>query len=134
MTERLDRIERVLDTLATNLATEQEARLAQREDLEIFYRTLRQMAENSEAERQQSNRHIATLAGHLDRLTVSVSQLAGKTDQLVEGQQVLQTGLDNLARQVVRLVENAEADRAETRRIWEYLEGQQRSRGNGHGD
>lgn len=130
---RLDRIERVLDNLATNQLNEMDARLAQREDLEIFYRTLQQVAENSEAERQQSNRNIATLAGHLDRLTVSVSQLTGKTDQLVEGQQVLQTGLDSLARQVVRLVENAEADRAETRRIWEYLESQRRTQGNGHG-
>lgn len=84
---RLDRIERVLDALATNLANETDARLALREDIEITYQLARQTAE----------------------------------------------AVDSLSRSVAQLVENADADRTENRRIWEYLESQQRHQGNGHG-
>lgn len=129
---RLDRIERVLDTLASNQLAERDARLAIREDLEILYQTIRAVADNSEADRQQSNRGVANLAGHLDRLAVGVTQLVAQTEQLAQGQQTLQAGLDNLAGLVVRLAQDAATDRAEIRRIWEYLEGQQRSQGNGH--
>ena len=98
---RLDRIERVLDALATNLGNEREARLAFREDIEITYQIARHSAE--------------------------------AVDRMVESQQALQASVDSLSHSVAQLVENAEADRAETRRIWEYLESQQRHQGNGHG-
>lgn len=47
--------------------------------------------------------------------------------------QTLLTHGDVVNRNLDRLVELAIADRAETRRIWEYLESQQRNQGNGHG-
>jgi len=88
MSERLDRIERILDNLATNQINERESRLALREDLEILYQTVRQSAETT------------------DR---AISQLT--------------TAIEHLA-------ENSQEDRAEIRRIWEYLMAQGK---NGHG-
>ena len=46
---------------------------------------------------------------------------------------VVNRNLDQLTTAMVQLAQNAEVDRAETRRIWEYLESQQRNQGNGHG-
>ncbi|HLO50918.1 MAG TPA: hypothetical protein VK211_21055 [Kamptonema sp.] len=46
---------------------------------------------------------------------------------------VVNRNLDQLTDLVGQLAQNAEVDRAETRRIWEYLQSQQRSQGNGHG-
>lgn len=105
---RLDRIERVLDALASNFANEMDARLALREDIEIVYQIAKHSAETA------------------DRTTEAV-------DRMVESQQALQSSVDSLSRSVAQLVENAESDRRETRRIWEYLESQQRHQGNGHG-
>ncbi|MCL1473141.1 hypothetical protein [Argonema antarcticum] len=55
---RLDRIERILDTLATNQVNERDARLAMREDLEILYQTVQltdrainELIRNAEADR-----------------------------------------------------------------------------------
>ncbi|MCL1472665.1 hypothetical protein [Argonema antarcticum] len=47
--QRLDRIERILDNMATNLINERDARLAQREDLEEFYQTVRRWAESTDS-------------------------------------------------------------------------------------
>lgn len=115
---RLDRIERILDTLATNQINEREARLAQREDLEILYQTIRLVGEGTDAN------------------TEAISRLTDQMSGLAEAQQRMETSVDQLAALMVRFVETAEADRAairemqaEVQQIWQYLLSQQ---GNGH--
>jgi hypothetical protein len=46
---------------------------------------------------------------------------------------VVNRNIDQLTTLVGQLTQDAQADRAEFRRIWEYLESQQRHQGNGHG-
>lgn len=73
------------------------------------------------------------LANQVDQLAGRVDQLGGRVDQL--------TGrVDQLTGTVEVLAREAAADRAimremqtEIRQIWQYLESQQRSRGNGQG-
>lgn len=106
--QRLDRIERILDTLANNQVAEREARLAFREDLESFYQTVRLSAENTD-------RAIAQLSQRTDTLTERVDQLARN----------LTASVQDLVGMITLLARDAEADRAawqeEIRRIWEYL-------------
>ncbi len=54
MTDRLDRIERMLESLAANQIEEREARVDFREDLEILYQTIRQAGEAAEADREEA--------------------------------------------------------------------------------
>lgn len=61
-----------------------------------------------------------------DRTDAALQTLLSHSD-------VVNRNLDQLTDLVGQLVHDAQVDRAETRRIWEYLESQQRSQGNGHG-
>jgi len=94
---RLDRIERVLDTLVSNQATEREARLALREDLEILYQTVQRSGENT------------------DR---AISQLTERVGQLTQD---LNANIEDLVGMIGQLAQEAAQDKAEIRRIWQYL-------------
>lgn len=87
---------------------------------------------------------IIVLRDEMEGLTRRVSQIADNQQRLQEGQQQMQTAivsLSNLMAQIaeaaevnrVQLAQDSEADRTEIRRIWEYLESQRRTQGNGHG-
>ena len=83
---------------------------------------------------------LNSLGRKVDRLAIGQQQLQegqqhlqNGQQQLQEGQQQMQLALANLSTVMVQMARNAEADRAEIRRIWEYLETQQRTQGNGHG-
>lgn len=76
---------------------------------------------------------LNSLGRKVDRLAIGQQQLQEGQQQLQEGQQQMQLALANLSTVMVQMARNAEADRAEIRRIWEYLETQQRTQGNGHG-
>jgi peptidoglycan hydrolase CwlO-like protein len=123
MTERLDRIERILDNLATNQINERESRLSLREDLEILYQVVRQSGENTDRA--------------INHLTEQVNNLAEQVNNLAEQVDSLTGRVDNLTGAVEHLVENAQQDReqmrimqAEIEQIWEYLMGQKT---NGYG-
>lgn len=126
MTEqRLDRIERMLDTMATNLINERDARVAMREDNDEFYHTVQRWSEEISSSVNQLVEHARRTDDAINRLTES----ARETNDVIR-----------------RLTENAEADRAaireiqtqvqgiqtENRRILDYLFGQ-RQNGNGEG-
>lgn len=106
MTERLERIERVLEVLANNQVAERESRLALREDIEILY----QIA-------QQTGGRLDQVAARVDQLTIQVGELSRLMAQSIE--------TANADRAAIRETQ------AETRRIWMYLLGQQP---NGHGE
>lgn len=90
-----------------------------------------------------SNDRLNELDARLSRLEGDFREEAGF---LLDGLRALSAQTTNLANRVDELALNAEADRAairmiadsvatlaeENRRIWEYLERQQRSQGNGH--
>lgn len=113
MTERLDRVERVLEALASNLEAERQARLVEREDIHVLYDIA-----------QQTGERLDQVAERLEGLTIRVDGLADRVN-----------GLTQL---MERSIESANADRAiiresqiEVRRIWEYL---LRQSPNGHGE
>ncbi len=60
----------------------------------------------------------------LDEIVVigdQMSELTQKVDRLAEGQEVMQSSINQLAKVMVQFAINAEADRAEIRKIWQYL-------------
>ena len=65
----------------------------------------------------------------VERLAVTVERLTLRLDRLAESQQTTQASVDQLARLMMQFAQNAEADRAEIRRVWEYLN--QQSNGGG---
>jgi len=83
--------------LASNQIAEREARLSLREDLEILYQTVQ-------------------LSG--DSTNRAVSQLTERVDQLT---QELTASVQDLVGMIGQLANDAATDRAEIRRIWEYL-------------
>lgn len=54
MTDRLDRIERMLESLAAARIKEREAQLLFRKDLEILAQTVKQVAEAAKANREDA--------------------------------------------------------------------------------
>ncbi len=111
------------------------------------------MTQNNEID-QRLERLESEFADYRATATASMTRLEQLTTQLVEIAQLHQRALrvsqqkqdttdaaiqtllansDLLNRNVDQLVELAIADRTEIRRIWEYLESQQRHQGNGHG-
>lgn len=102
--QRLDRIERSLDVLAGNQVAERESRLQLHDDLELLYQIV-----------QQTDRSVNSLSGRLDQLTTKVDQLTDNQAQMTQ--------------LFIQSVQRNEQDRAEIRRIWEYLLSQQ---SNGH--
>ena len=109
MTERLDRIERILDNLATNQINERESRLSLREDLEILYQVVRQSGENTDRAINHLTEQVDNLTGRVDNLTVAVEHLVENAQQDREQMRIMQ---------------------AEIQQIWEYLMGQKT---NGYG-
>jgi uncharacterized protein YceH (UPF0502 family) len=109
MTERLDRIERMLDNLATNQINERESRLSLREDLEILYQVVRQSGENTDRAINHLTEQVDNLTGRVDNLTVAVEHLVENAQQDREQMRIMQ---------------------AEIQQIWEYLMGQKT---NGYG-
>jgi uncharacterized protein YceH (UPF0502 family) len=109
MTERLDRIERILDNLATNQINERESRLSLREDLEILYQVVRQSGENTDRAINHLTEQVDNLTGRVDNLTVAVEHLVENAQQDREQMRIIQ---------------------AEIQQIWEYLMGQKT---NGYG-
>lgn len=109
MTERLDRIERMLDNLATNQINERESRLSLREDLEILYQVVRQSGENTDRAINHLTEQVDNLTGRVDNLTVAVEHLVENAQQDREQMRIIQ---------------------AEIQQIWEYLMGQKT---NGYG-
>ncbi len=67
----------------------------------------------------------------VERLAVTVERLTLRLDRLAESQQTTQASVDQLARLMMQFAQNAEADRAEIRRVWDYLN--QQSNGGGEG-
>jgi len=116
MSERLDRIERILDNLATNQINERESRLSLREDLEILYQVVRQSGENTDRAINRLTEQVDNLAEQVDRLTGRVDNLTGAVEHLVENAQQ--------DREQMRIMQ------AEIEQIWEYLMGQKT---NGYG-
>ena len=131
--QRLDSIERSLEALAGNQVAERESRLQLHDDLEILYQIV-----------QRTDRSVDLLADRFGevtdkfvQLTDKVDQLTGKFDQLTGRVDQLTTNVDRLTNNQAQLtqlfiqsVQRGEQDRAEIRRIWEYLLSQQ---SNGHG-
>jgi len=109
MSERLDRIERMLDNLATNQINERESRLSLREDLEILYQVVRQSGENTDRAINHLTEQVDNLTGRVDNLTVAVEHLVENAQQDREQMRIMQ---------------------AEIQQIWEYLIGQKT---NGYG-
>ncbi|OCQ91991.1 hypothetical protein BCD67_21485 [Oscillatoriales cyanobacterium USR001] len=72
------------------------------------------------------SQQTTAIANRMDQLTDRMDQLTDRMDRLTDR-------MDRLTDVVARLAQNAEADKVEFRRIWEYLESQQRNQGNGHG-
>ena len=124
--QRLDRIERSLEVLAGNQIAERESRLQLHDDLEILYQIV-----------QRTDRSIDLLADRFGEVTDKFNQLTDKFDQLTGRVDQLTTNIDRLTNNQAQLtqlfvqsVQRNEQDRAEIRRIWEYLLSQQ---SNGHG-
>lgn len=133
MTERLDRIERTLDILASNQVAERESRLSMREDLEILYQTVQLSAENTDRGITQLTQRFEQLTSRFDGLVAETGRIL---NQLAERQTRTEAAVESLAVAVTRLTQNAEADQtrwretqAEIRQIWEYLLSQRRNGG-----
>lgn len=103
--QRLDRIERSLDVLASNQVAERESRLQLHEDLEILYQIV-----------QRTDSSVNLLAERLDYLANQVDSLRQSVAQSVQA--------SDADRAIMR------DNQTEIRRIWEYLLSQQ---SNGHG-
>lgn len=136
MTERLDRIERALDILASNQVAERESRLSMREDLEILYQTVQLSVQNTDRAITQLTQQFEQLTSRFDGLVIETGRIL---NQLAERQTQTEAAVESLADAVTRLTQNAEADRAvmremqsdirglqtENRQILQYLFGQQ---------
>ncbi|MFB2970802.1 hypothetical protein ACE1CD_17670 [Aerosakkonema sp. BLCC-F183] len=114
---RLDRIERVLDNLVTNQLNERDARLAQREDLEILYQTIQQIGEGVNANREA-----------ISEMREAISEMREAISEMKESEQNMQSAVSNLTVTMLQFAQNAEADRAamrqmqaEIQQIWQYL-------------
>jgi tetrahydromethanopterin S-methyltransferase subunit G len=103
--QRLDSIERSLDALAGNQVAERDSRLQLHDDLEILYQIV-----------QQTDHSVNSLSERLDQLTGQIDRLTSNQSQMTQ--------------LFIQSVQRNEQDRAEIRRIWEYLLSQ---RTNGHG-
>jgi CII-binding regulator of phage lambda lysogenization HflD len=130
--QRLDRIERVLETLASNQVAERDARLAMREDLELLYQTVRLSGENTDTAIAQLTQRIDRLSEQMELLgentNTAIAHLTERVDLLTED---FRASVQDLVGMIAQLAEDAERERAEIRQIWEYL---LRVSGNGKGE
>ncbi|MFB2895653.1 hypothetical protein ACE1CI_22330 [Aerosakkonemataceae cyanobacterium BLCC-F50] len=141
MTERLDRIEAILQETAQQqqqLAQQQKQFAQQQQQLEqLVQQQQRQFAEQQQQLEQQQQQ----LATRMDSLVFEVQRILGG---LSERQNRTEAAIETLVDAVGRLTRNGEADRAimresqaqiremqaEVNQIWQYLLNQ---RSNGHG-
>jgi methyl-accepting chemotaxis protein len=138
--QRLDRIERSLDVLASNQIAERESRLQLHDDLEILFQVVQRTDRSVDllADRfgevtdkfVQLTNKFDQLADRFDQLTGRFDQLTGRVDQLTTNVDRLTNNQAQLTQLFVQSVQRNEQDRVEIRRIWEYLLGQQQN-GNG---
>ncbi|MEG3879304.1 hypothetical protein QT972_18285 [Microcoleus sp. herbarium7] len=117
--QRLDSIERSLEALAANQVAERDSRLQLHDDLEILYQIV-----------QRTDRSVDLLADRFGEVTDKFNQLTGRVDQLTTKVDRLTDNQIQMTQLFVQSVQRGEQDRAEIRRIWEYLLGQQQN-GNG---
>lgn len=91
------------------------------------------LTERTAANTQQIEANTQAIAQLTERFGSLVSEVQRVLTQ--SGQQVnrLEANAEFVHDAIVRLTQSAQADRVEFRRIWEYLESQQRNLGNGHG-
>ena len=69
MTERLDRIERMIEALATNQIEERDRRLELREDIEILFRGTQQIQESWELRQRLTQSNIEAINAQIAALT-----------------------------------------------------------------
>lgn len=102
------------------------------------------MTNDTESRLDRIEAILGTLTEATANNTQAIAQLTQRFDSLVSevqrvlnqsGEQInrLEANAEFLNDAVTRLTQTAIADRTEFRRIWEYLESQQRHQGNGHG-
>lgn len=101
---RLDRIESLLGTLAeTTVSNSQQI--------------------------EANTRAITQLGQRFDSLVSEVQRVLNQSGEQINR---LEANAEFVHDAITRLTQTAVADRTEFRRIWEYLESQQRHQGNGH--
>jgi len=91
------------------------------------------IAETTVSNSQQieaNTRAIAQLGQRFDSLVSEVQRILNKSGEQINR---LEANAEFVHDAITRLTQTAVADRTEFRRIWEYLESQQRHQGNGHG-
>ena len=71
MTERLDRIEQMIESLAANQTEERDRRLELREDIEILFRGTQQIQENWELRQQQTQAAIEAVTAQISALAAT---------------------------------------------------------------
>ena len=85
----------------------------------------------SVAEQTAANSHAITqLTQRFDGLVSEVQRVLNQSGEQINR---IEANAEFLNDAITRLTQSAVADRTEFRRIWEYLESQQRHQGNGHG-
>ncbi len=70
---------------------------------------------------------------NLASITEKIERLTERVDLMAYGQLQLQNTVTDLSGLMVELAQRGAEDRTEIRRIWEYLQLQQRNQGNGQG-
>ncbi|OCQ91992.1 hypothetical protein BCD67_21490 [Oscillatoriales cyanobacterium USR001] len=94
-------------------------------------------------DRENIEQRVADIEARLDRMNGEFSDrtailldgllaLSQQTTAIANRMDQSTDRMDRLTDMVARLIQNAEADKVEFRRIWEYLESQQRNQRNGH--
>ena len=109
---RLDRIEALLGTLTETTVSNSQQIQANSQQIEA----------NTKA--------IAQLGQRFDSLISEVQRVLNQSGEQINR---LEANAEFVHDAITRLTQTAVADRTEFRRIWEYLESQQRHQGNGHG-
>lgn len=118
MTERLDRIEQMIENLATNQIGEHDRRLELREDLEILFQLQRQTITNLEALTAQVS--ALTVQSTADRALINADRAQVMADRAAEAQ----AKADFIAQMVGLQIE--------VRNILQELADMRRQQGNGN--
>lgn len=87
--QRLDRIERILDVMATNLINERDARVAMREDVEDFHSTVQRWAETTDnsinrlnESTRETNEAIRRLAENAEADRAAIREMQAEVTQI----------------------------------------------------
>lgn len=117
--DEIDQLDQRLERLESEFDEHRDFSTVSMERLERLTRELVEIA-------QLHQRALRVSQDKQDTTEVAIRTLLTHSD-------VVNRNIDQLTELVGQLAHDARADRAETRRIWEYLESQQRNQGNGHG-